>query len=106
MTWQPQPLGLLIMLDLSTEQSYLNGEPLGYGTPGSIRIDVGEGTVESPMAVFDLKTGSATLTPARILQVQSQLSGGNSAPYTRSVHDRKTICHASGFGNAFIYILI
>jgi len=66
--------------NLFTEQSYLNGAPAGYGTPGSIRIDLGEGTLESPTAVFDLKTGSATLTPARILQFQSQLPGGSSVP--------------------------
>jgi uncharacterized protein RhaS with RHS repeats len=65
---------------LFTEQSYLNGVPVPYGTPGSIRIDVGVGTVDNPSAVYDLKTGSATLTPARIQQIQAQLPGGSSVP--------------------------
>jgi hypothetical protein len=30
----------------------------------------------NPVAVFDLKTGSATLTQARINQIQSQLPDG------------------------------
>ena len=69
--------------NLFSEQSYLNGLPVDYGTPGSIRIDVGEGTIENPTAAYDLKTGSATLTPARIQQIQShlpQLPGGGSPP--------------------------
>jgi RHS repeat-associated protein len=68
---------------LFTEQSYLNGKPVDYGTPGSVRVDVGEGTMENPTAVYDLKTGSAKLTPARIQQIQKhvpKLSNGNSVP--------------------------
>ena len=65
---------------LFTEQSYLNGEPVDYGTPGSIRVDVGEGTVDQPTAVYDLKTGSATLSPGRIFQIQSNLPGGSNIP--------------------------
>lgn len=43
-------------------------------------FNVGEGTVDAPTAVYDLKTGSATLTPARIQQIQSHLPGGSSVP--------------------------
>ncbi len=73
-------VGALGNPNLFTEQSYLNGAPVQYGTPGSIRIDVGEGTIDAPTAVYDLKTGSATLTPARIQQIQLHLPGGSSIP--------------------------
>jgi hypothetical protein len=42
-----------------------------------------EGSVESPTAVYDLKTGNATLTPARIQQIQKhvpKLPNGNNVP--------------------------
>lgn len=66
--------------NFTTEQSYLNGVPVKYGTPGSIRVDVAEGPVESPIAVYDLKTGAAELTSARILQLQQHIPGGASTP--------------------------
>jgi hypothetical protein len=66
-------------LDLATEQSYLNGSLVPRGTPGSVRLDVVQGPLDNPTAVFDLKTGSATLTPARIQQIQSHLPD-NSVP--------------------------
>jgi hypothetical protein len=66
---------------LAAEQSYLNGVNVKYGTPGSVRLDVVEGPVNNPTAVFDLKTGGAQLTPARIQQIQANLpklpNGGN-----------------------------
>lgn len=83
-----------IIQTFSPSRSCLNGAPVGYGTPGSIRIDVGEGTVDSPTAIFDLKAGSATLTPARIVQFQSHLPEAVTCPYTRFVHDRETICRS------------
>lgn len=43
---------------------------------GSIRLDVVEGDILEPQAVYDLKTGSATLTPARIAQIQENLPVG------------------------------
>jgi len=56
---------------LQTEMSYLNGAEVPYGTPGSIRIDVGQYSANGQIqSVFDLKTGSATLTAARIQQIQ------------------------------------
>ena len=66
--------------DVHTEVSYLNGQIVPYGTKGSVRLDVVNGPVNSPNAVYDLKTGSATLTPARIQQIQSHLPGGNAVP--------------------------
>jgi len=49
--------------NLTAEVSYLNGNVVKRGTPGSIRVDAILGPVEAPTAVFDLKTGSAQLTP-------------------------------------------
>jgi hypothetical protein len=66
--------------DLATEQSCLNASLVPRGVPGSVRLDVVKGPLDNPTAVFDLKTGNATLTPARIQQIQSHLSGGNSVP--------------------------
>ena len=66
--------------DFFTEQSYLNGKHVDYGTPGSIRVDVGEGPVDDPSVVYDLKTGSAELTLQRVQQIQSHLPGGSSVP--------------------------
>ena len=66
--------------NLSTEQSYLNGNSVTYGTPGSIRADVVEGPVDNPTAVYDLKTGNATLTPERVTQIQNNLPGGTNVP--------------------------
>ncbi len=64
--------------DLVTEQSYLNGQSVPWGTPGSIRVDVVEGSVDAPINVYDLKTGGATLTPQRIQQIQMHIPGGSS----------------------------
>ena len=56
---------------LRTEVSYVNGVEVPYGTPGSVRIDVGHFDAAGQIqGVFDLKTGSATLTPARTQQIQ------------------------------------
>lgn len=66
--------------NLSTEISYLNGVRVNYGTPGSVRLDVLNGPFNAPVSIFDLKTGSATLTPARIQQIQSHIPGGANVP--------------------------
>ena len=66
--------------DFSTEESYLNGRRVDYGTPGSIRVDVAQGPVDNPVVVYDLKTGNAALTAARVQQIQANLPGGSSVP--------------------------
>ncbi|WP_428268581.1 hypothetical protein [Haliangium sp.] len=58
---------------LRTEVSYLNGIPVGYGKKGAVRLDVVEGPLKAPTAVFDLKTGSAKLTSARIREIRRHL---------------------------------
>jgi RHS repeat-associated protein len=66
--------------DLHTEVSYLNCVPVKYGTPNSVRLDAVEGSITQPITIYDLKTGSATLTPARIQQIQTNVPGGASVP--------------------------
>ncbi len=62
---------------LGTEASFLNGRAVRYGTAGSVRLDVVEygldGTIK---AVYDLKTGTASLLSQRIQQILSHLPGG------------------------------
>jgi RHS repeat-associated protein len=58
-------------IDLHTEVSYANGRVVRYGTPGSVRVDVVYGGLTDPLAIFDLKTGMATLSSARIIQLRA-----------------------------------
>jgi len=62
--------------DLQTEVAYRGGLVVKRGTPGSVRADVVEGTLERPIAIYDLKTGSARLTPTRIADIRSHLPQG------------------------------
>jgi len=66
--------------NIHTEVSYLNGQIVPYGTKGSVRLDVVNGPVNAPISVYDLKTGGATLTQARIQQIQSHISNGRFVP--------------------------
>jgi RHS repeat-associated protein len=59
-----------------TEQSYKNGLPVKYGTPGSIRADAVKGTASQPRAIGDFKTGTGTLTQQRINEFRSHLPPG------------------------------
>jgi hypothetical protein len=70
----------LEMKDVFTEKSYLAGEAAKYGTKDSIRADLVVGPLKEPMAVFDLKTGNASLSATRVRQIQSQLPGGRNVP--------------------------
>ena len=62
--------------DLHSEVSYLNGKVVNYGVKDSVRIDAVLGSKKAPIAVYDLKTGSATLGPGRIRQLQHHLPKG------------------------------
>jgi RHS repeat-associated protein len=59
--------------DLHTEVSYLGGREVAYGTKGSVRLDVVVGSKDKPLAIYDLKTGSAKLTASRIAQIRQHL---------------------------------
>lgn len=59
--------------NLRTEVSYLNGSEVNYGTKGNVRFDVVlTDTNGFPIAAWDLKTGNAVLTDARIMQMQKR----------------------------------
>jgi hypothetical protein len=69
---------------LSTEVPYLNGQANVAGK-GSIRLDVVEGPLDNPKAIFDYKFGGAKLTPERILQIRQVGQFGPEVPIT-AVH--------------------
>ncbi|MCC7001786.1 MAG: hypothetical protein IT357_06500 [Gemmatimonadaceae bacterium] len=64
---------ILSAADEATEVSYKNGDVVKRGTPGSIRIDAIEGSMDAPTAIYDLKTGAATLTERRIRLMRKHL---------------------------------
>ena len=58
---------------LKTEASYLYGNSVPYGTKGSIRFDVIQfDSSGTPICAWDFKTGSATLTMARVAEMQAK----------------------------------
>jgi hypothetical protein len=61
--------------NLQTEVSYLAGQRVRRGEAGSVRVDVvvlgPDG--RTPVAVYDLKTGSRGLTEARIREIRDAL---------------------------------
>ena len=61
------------VLNLSTEVSYAGRDVVKRGTAGSVRPDVVRGSIARPGAVFDLKTGSAQITPAWAARVNANL---------------------------------
>jgi hypothetical protein len=72
---------------LSAEQSYLGGTWLGrsINLPGFVRLDAIEGAVTNPSALFDFKftiNPNPTLSPSRILQIQTQAGLAPGVPIT------------------------
>ena len=58
---------------IKTEVSYLNGQIVKHGTKGSARIDAGLYNSKGQLvAVFDLKTGGASLTAKQVAHIQKQ----------------------------------
>ncbi|HKU76413.1 MAG TPA: Ig-like domain-containing protein [Pyrinomonadaceae bacterium] len=57
---------------LSTEVRYYNGAPWNPGDPlkGSVKLDVVEGPLTSPTAVYDYKFGNAHLSTGRISKIR------------------------------------
>src|SRR5262249_22460813 len=68
--------------DLTTEQSYLNGKPVNYGTPGSTRFDVVHRDINNPTWTYDLKTGGANMSNIRAAWMLSHLPTGSGAGIT------------------------
>jgi RHS repeat-associated protein len=61
---------------IASEESYLNGEVVRHGKPGSVRVDAVKGTASQPQAIGDLKCGGACLTQQRVDQIRSHLPKG------------------------------
>jgi hypothetical protein len=62
---------------LSTEQSYLGGANLGRSVnlKGSVRLDVVEGPVTAPTAVYDFKftiDPNPQMSPARLAKIRAE----------------------------------
>ncbi|HTG18731.1 MAG TPA: hypothetical protein VK681_01745 [Reyranella sp.] len=64
--------------DKGVEQSFSLGRAARYGLEGSVRTDVVLRDREGiPIAVYDLKTGNARLTPARVREIRDELGRPN-----------------------------
>lgn len=50
--------------------------PQKRGVAGAVRLDVVQGPIDAPTAIYDLKTGSARLTKSRIAQIRANLPKG------------------------------
>lgn len=105
-TWTPQVYGTAVHVAFGTavrfaglegigprdvEHSFVDGHSADYyGEPGSIRTDVvmrnEEGTV---IAIYDLKTGNAKLTPARARELRRKTGVGPNVPIIELRVDRK-----------------
>ena len=55
------------------EISFKKSEEVTYGGKGSIRIDVLENVGNGDVCVYDIKTGNARLTPARMVEIASNV---------------------------------
>ena len=53
-------------VDVTPEVSYKDGKVVPYGTKGSVRADAVVGDVNSPSAVYDLKTGDAKMSTTEV----------------------------------------
>lgn len=62
---------------LRTEVSVANRIEVPYGRPGSVRLDVLEGTAVAPVAVYDYKFGRSGLTAARLSKLRSATGHGD-----------------------------
>ena len=65
---------------LQTEVSVINGELKPYGTAGSVRLDVLEGSANNPAAIYDYKFGTSGFTPGREDQIRTIGGYGSGVP--------------------------
>ena len=70
-------LEALDLPNIKMEQTYLEGIIQEYGTKGAVRVDVIETLKYGSIKIYDLKTGSAKLTEARIKQIQKMINPKN-----------------------------
>jgi hypothetical protein len=95
--WTPQQYGTAVHVAFGTTVRFLGLPGIGfndvehsfidsrsadyYGQPGSIRTDVVlRNEVGDVIAIYDLKTGGATLTPARVQELREKTGVGPSIP--------------------------
>jgi hypothetical protein len=57
---------------LQTEVSVINGARVRYNAGGSVRLDVIEGNIANPTAIYDYKFGTSGLTSGRINQIRNR----------------------------------
>ena len=69
----PEEATKLNPFDFRAEISFIKGKQEGYGKKDSIRIDVLEQRDDSVVCVYDIKTGWSGLTPARMLEIASNV---------------------------------
>jgi hypothetical protein len=65
---------------LLTEVSVMAGKGVPYGTVGSVRLDVVEGSIANPTAIFDYKFGAAGLLPGRVNRIRTVTGYGPNTP--------------------------
>lgn len=91
--WTPSVYGTAVHVDfaaqvklqglrgIEVEQSFFDQEPGGFGEPGSIRTDIIlRNDIGDIIAIYDVKTGGAVLTPARIREIRHQTKVGVEVP--------------------------
>jgi hypothetical protein len=73
------------------EQSFVAGDLVRYGADGSMRTDVTfwDEQHSEILAIFDLKTGKAKLTDARIDEMRLAVKRGDSLPVLELRVDRR-----------------
>lgn len=91
--WTPSMYGTAVHVAFATqvrlqglrgvevEQSFFDQKPGGYGEPGSIRTDIIlRNDTGDIVAIYDVKTGGAVLTSARIREIRRQTKVGIEVP--------------------------
>jgi hypothetical protein len=95
-TWTPQAYGTAVHVAFGTavrfaglegigpwdvEHSFRDGESADHGEPGSIRTDVVlRNEAGAVIAIYDVKTGGAKLTPARVRELRMKTRAGPNVP--------------------------
>ena len=69
----PEEASKLNPFGFRAEVSFIKGEQENPGTKGSVRVDVLEKRDDGVVCVYDVKTGWSGLTPARMLEIASNV---------------------------------
>ena len=70
----PEEAKKLNPFDFRAEISFIKGHQENHGKKGSIRVDVLEQRDDGVVCVYDIKTGWSGLTPARMLEIASNVN--------------------------------